>query len=101
MWELPQTSLESRGFRDLARELRQRHGLEAAPGPLVVRARHAITYRRIRLEGYRTRLRRPPPADPDRFLWATPEQVARLPVSSMTKKLLRGLLGGQLPLDVG
>jgi A/G-specific adenine glycosylase len=100
MWELPQTSLESKGFPDLTRELSERHGLETSPGPLVVRARHAITFRRIRLEGYRTRLRRPPPSDPDRFLWATPQQVAEIPVSSMTRKLLRGLATGQLPLEV-
>jgi A/G-specific adenine glycosylase len=101
MWELPQTSLESHGVRDLARELAERHGLETVPGPLVVRGRHAITYRRIRLEGYRTRLRRTPPSDPDRFLWATPEEVSAIAVSSMTRKLLRGLRSRQLPLDMG
>jgi len=101
MWELPQTSLESRGIRDLARELALRHGLETVPGPLVVRGRHAITYRRIHLEGYRTRLRRTPPSDPDRFVWATPDEVAAMPVSSMTRKLLRGLRSRQLPLDMG
>jgi len=30
----------------------------------------------------------------------TPEEVAALPVSSMTKKLLRGLDSPQLPLEV-
>jgi A/G-specific adenine glycosylase len=43
MWEIPQTSLESRGYADLVEELRRRHGLEVAPGGLLARARHAIT----------------------------------------------------------
>ena len=98
MWEVPQTSLEARGLADLARELEERHGLRVVPGPLVVRARHAITFRRIRLEGYRTRLRRPAPADPERFRWASLEEAALLPTSSMTRKLLRGLRSAQLPL---
>ena len=46
-------SLEARGLPDLARELRERHGLELGAGPLVrARARHAITFRRIRVEAY-------------------------------------------------
>jgi A/G-specific adenine glycosylase len=100
MWEVPQTSLESRGHADLVRELKDRLGLDVVPGPLVVRARHAITYRRIRVEGYRARLRRPAPQDPDRFRWASPAQARDLPVSSMTRKLLHGLAEGQLPLDL-
>lgn len=98
MWEIPQTSLESRGLQDLGPELRERYGLEVEPGPLVVRARHAITHRRIRVEGYRSRLRRSPPLDEDRFRWANPEDVGALPVSSMTRKLILGLGSGQLPL---
>jgi len=100
MWEVPQTSLESRGLPDLARELEERHGLRVVPGALAVRARHAITYRRITLEGYRSRLKAPPPTDPDRFLWARPEEVAALPVSSSTRKLLKGLGAPQLPLQI-
>ena len=100
MWEVPQTSLESRGLPDLARELEERHGLRVVPGALAVRARHAITYRRITLEGYRSRLKAPPPSDPDRFLWARPEEVAALPVSSSTRKLLKGLGAPQLPLQI-
>ncbi|HXK08621.1 MAG TPA: A/G-specific adenine glycosylase [Vicinamibacteria bacterium] len=100
MWEVPQTSLESRGLPDLARELLERHGLRVVPGPLAVRARHAITYRRITLEGYRARLRPPAPSDPERFLWARPEEVESLPVSSSTRKLLKGLGTPQLPLQL-
>jgi A/G-specific adenine glycosylase len=100
MWEVPQTSLESSGLRDLARELRERHGLELTPGALVARGRHAITYRRIRLEAYRARLRHEPPPDADRFLWATPQEIAALPVSSLTRKVLRGLASPQMPLGL-
>jgi A/G-specific adenine glycosylase len=100
MWEVPQTSLESRGLADLARELQERHGLRVVPGPLAVRARHAITFRRITLEGYRARLEAPLPSDPERFRWARPEEVASLPVSSSTRKLLRGLRTPQIPLPI-
>ena len=100
MWEVPQTSLESRGRADLARELEERHGLRVVPGPLAVRARHAVTFRRITLEGYTTRLRHPLPEDPERFLWARPEEVARLAVASSTRKLLKGLRAPQLPLEL-
>ena len=98
MWEIPQTSLESKGLADLARELRQRHGLEVTPGPLLTRARHAITFRRIRVEAYRAKLRREPPDDHERYRWATAAEIRTLPVSSMTQKLLRELGRPQLPL---
>jgi A/G-specific adenine glycosylase len=100
MWEVPQTSLESCGLPDLARELEERHGLRVVPGALAVRTRHAITFRRITLEGYRARLKRPVPSDPERFLWARPDEVAGLPVASSTRKLLKGLAAPQLPLEL-
>jgi A/G-specific adenine glycosylase len=100
MWEIPQTSLDSRGRPDLVGELRERYGLDVRPGVLVARARHAITYRRIRLEAYRTALRRQPPSDSDRFLWAAPEEIAGLPVSSLTRKVVRGLCSPQMPLSL-
>jgi A/G-specific adenine glycosylase len=100
LWEVPQTSLDSRGLRDLARELAERHGLEVAVGGLAVRARHAITHRRITLEGYRARLRRSVPTDSERFRWVSPEGLSSLPVSSMTRKLLAGLRSKQMPLEL-
>ena len=100
MWEVPQTSLESRGLPDLAREVEERHGLRVVPGPLAVRARHAITFRRIRLEGYRAGLRQAPPADPERYRWVSVAEAAELPTSSMTKKLLHGLREAQLLLEL-
>jgi A/G-specific adenine glycosylase len=99
-WEVPQTSLESRGHRDLVRELAERHGLQVVPGPLRVRARHAITFRRIRVEGYAARLGRTPADDPERFRWVAVHELDRVPVSSLTRKLLAGLRSRQLPLDL-
>jgi A/G-specific adenine glycosylase len=64
MWEVPQTSLDARGRPDLAREIEERHGIRVVPGPLTVRARHAVTYRRITLEGYSSRLRSAPSFQP-------------------------------------
>lgn len=101
MWEIPQTGLESRGYADLVGELRQKHGLEITALGLLARARHAITFRRIRVEAYRARLLRRPAADPDRYTWATPAEAAALPTSSLTKKLLRALRAPQLPLALG
>jgi A/G-specific adenine glycosylase len=100
MWEVPQTPLEPRDPVNLTREIEERYGLRVEPGALLVRARHAITHRRITLEGYRSRLKSPVPADDERFCWATVAEVSDLPVSSMTKKLLRGLDSPQLPLEV-
>jgi A/G-specific adenine glycosylase len=100
MWELPQTSRESRGLPDLARELLERHGLRIVPGPLVVRARHAITFRRITLEGYRATLTGSAGDDAERVRWVAPDEIASLPVSSATRKLLRGLDAAQLPLPI-
>lgn len=100
MWEIPQTGLEPREDGDVTRQLEERYGLRIVPGALVVRARHAITHRRITLEGYRAQLHSTVPSDSERFRWVTPEEVTELPVSSMTKKLLRGLDSPQLPLEV-
>jgi A/G-specific adenine glycosylase len=100
MWEIPQTSLESRGYVDLVRELRDRHGLEIAPGALLARAAHAVTFRRIRLDAYRARLLSTPPADPERWRWVTPVEAAALATSSLTRKILAAMDRGQLPLEL-
>jgi hypothetical protein len=59
-----------------------------------------VTFRRITLEGYSARLRPPVPDDPERFLWARLDEVARLPVASSTRKLLKGLAAPQIPLPL-
>jgi len=98
LWEIPQTSLESKGLEDLVPEVRKLHGLDVVPGTLIGRIRHAITFRRISVEAYRTRLKTPSPQDSDQFRWATPKEVSSLPVSSMTKKILKCLDFPELPL---
>jgi 8-oxo-dGTP diphosphatase len=100
LWEVPQTSLESRGRVDLVRELKEAHGLEVVPGPLVVVARHAITHRSILLEGYRSRLKGPAPRGSGEFAWVEPEAIGGLPVGAITKKMLKGLQEHQLPLPL-
>lgn len=98
MWEVPQTSLESRGLEDLVPELRERHQLEVRPGRLRASARHAITFRRIRVEAYEARLARQPPDDPERFAWVRPDEISGYAVSSLTRKVVRALDVPQLPL---
>jgi A/G-specific adenine glycosylase len=99
MWEVPQTSLESRGLSDLEPELATRHGLRVAAGPLLARVRHAITFRRIRVDVHAARLRRDPPEDGERYAWVQPNAV-QLPVSSLTRKILRALDRRQMPLPL-
>jgi A/G-specific adenine glycosylase len=98
MWELPRTSLDTPGRPDLERELLDRYRLAVVVGPLVSRARHGITFRRLTLEGYAATLRRPPRGDG--FRWATRPELDELPLSSMTRKLLKGLDRGQRPLPL-
>jgi hypothetical protein len=98
MWEVPQTSLEAREVPDLARELLVRHGLAVVPGPQLARVRHTVTFRRIRVEIYRGRLRREVPCDPDRYRWVLPRELPSLPVSSLTGKIMRGVCSPQIPL---
>jgi A/G-specific adenine glycosylase len=98
MWEVPQTSLESRGLPDLVPELLERHQLEVRPGRLRASARHAITFRRIRVEAYEARLVRQPADDPERYAWARPDELDGYAVSSLTRKVVRALETPQLPL---
>jgi A/G-specific adenine glycosylase len=99
MWEVPQTSLEGRGLSDLESEMATRHGLRVTPGPLLARVRHAITFRRIRVDVHAARLRRNVAADAERFAWVRPQEVS-LPVSSLTRKILRALERRQMPLPL-
>ncbi|HET8648338.1 MAG TPA: NUDIX domain-containing protein, partial [Vicinamibacteria bacterium] len=99
MWEVPQTSLDSRGLADLEPELAAQHSLRVAAGPLLARVRHAITFRRIRVDVYAARLRREPADDADRFAWVRPQQVT-LPVASLTRKILRAVGRRQMPLPL-
>lgn len=100
MWEVPQTTLDARGLSDLEPELATRHGLRVSAGPLLARVRHAITFRRIRVDVHAARLRRDVPADDERYAWVRPDALD-LPVSSLTRKILRALERRQMPLPLG
>ena len=100
LWELPQTSLDARGRADLRSELLARHGLSIEVGDLLAVVRHAITIRRIRVEVYSAELSRAVAADPGRIEWRTRAEIATLPTSSLTGKILRALAAGQRPLDL-
>ncbi len=86
-WELPQAGLES-PTGDPAAELRERLGLHLRLGVLLGQARHAITFRRIRARVHAARLERPLPPGDGRWLWAAPEELAGLPLTTLTRKLL-------------
>ena len=43
------------------------------------------------MEAYEARLARLPPTDPERFVWARPAELDALPVSSLTRKVVRAL----------
>jgi len=101
MWELPQTPLEPAPPPDLASSVRERYGISIRQGELRARARHAITFRRIRVEGYAARLLGRAPAEGDRFCGIEPGAPLELSVSSRTRKLLAGLADPQKPLPLG
>ena len=88
LWELPQTSLASRGRDDLETELRARHGLRVKVGAPLCTVRHAITYRRIQASVYAARLLRPLPRRAGLFRWVRRDELTGLPLSALTFKLL-------------
>jgi len=99
LWEVPQTSLASRGLPDLEPELLREHGLRVSAGPLLARVRHSITFRRIRVDVHQARLRREPAEDVERYAWVS-ARAFDLPVSSLTRKILRALETRQMPLPL-
>ena len=101
MWELPQTSLESNGRTDLVREAKARYGLSLRLGSLCATGRHAITFRRIQLEGYAATLEKPARlGDGESLRWIEPEDLGSVGTSSISRKLLRSALGPQMPLPL-
>ncbi len=86
-WEVPQTDLDG-APSDVPGALREKYGLDCALGGAVGEVRHAITFRRIRVEVLRGRLLGPVPTNPGRFRWVRPADAEALPMSSMTRKIL-------------
>ncbi len=99
LWELPQTALDGQAASDPAAEIKELHGLRVALGASLGQVRHAITYRRLRIEVRSTRLLSTPPQDPLRFRWVRRGELAALPISSMTRKIVASLAaaGGRTP----
>ena len=62
-----------------ARELRERHGLEVVPGPLAVRARHAITFRRSAWRATAPASHAPPRVTPSATAGRAPHESRRCP----------------------
>lgn len=76
----------------LAREARERYGLELAPGSELAHVRHHIMNRKITLHAFEARLLRASSGKRAHRAWVHPKEVGRYPMSSMTRKLLRRVL---------
>lgn len=92
LWELPggtcRKGEEPRGA--LAREARERYGLELETGEEIARVQHTIMNRRITLHAFEAQVYGRLGAEGgEARRWLEPEKVAELPVSSMTLKVLR------------
>jgi hypothetical protein len=73
------------------REARERYGLELEPTREFAKVGHSIMNRKITLHAFEARLKgRLGKRSPSRT-WIEPEEVAKLPVSSMTLKVLKRL----------
>jgi hypothetical protein len=68
--------------------LRRRYGLAIRLGPEVAATRHAITYRRLELRGFRAHLIGPPLRASGRWRWVARARAAALARSSAWSKLL-------------
>jgi A/G-specific adenine glycosylase len=91
MWQFPALEITADGPRRLARHLREKFGISASGRmtPLET-ARHAVTFRAIRLEPYLIRLPTLPVVEGAR----TPvlKRLAGLPVSNATRKIAAAAL---------
>jgi A/G-specific adenine glycosylase len=93
LWELPGGACreEEDPRAAVAREVRERYGLEVEPAREITRVKHAIMNRQITLFAYEGRLRgRLGPRTASRT-WIDPDSMSRWPMSSMTLKVLRAL----------
>jgi A/G-specific adenine glycosylase len=86
-----QQALRGRLTRHLARHC----GLRVTLGPVVLTVRHAITHRRVLETVFEGRLAAPAKGNPRlQFRWVSARRAASLPVSGLTKKVLRALRDG-------
>ena len=79
----------------LKRHLTRHCGLRAALGQVALTVRHGITHHRVLETVFEGRLAAPPKGNPHlQFRWVSARQAASLPVSGLTKKVLRALRDG-------
>lgn len=95
LWELPSIELaRSGGARQALRAALRARGLAAAVGPEVARVERVLTHRRLVLTAHACRVGGAvPPSDALRF--ATPAEVARLPMATAARRLLAALPDGE------
>ncbi|HXV64769.1 MAG TPA: A/G-specific adenine glycosylase [Vicinamibacteria bacterium] len=90
LWEFPngECSAGEKPRAAMAREARERYGIDIEVREEVARVRHAIMNRRIILHAFAARLRGRPPT---RHRWASESELQRLPVSSVVRKIFRAI----------
>jgi A/G-specific adenine glycosylase len=91
LWEFPMA--ECRAGEEpreaLAREARERYGIEVKPEHELARVKHSIMNRRITLHAFSSRLARAlAPRRETEHRWVRREEVSRLPTSSLIRKIL-------------
>jgi A/G-specific adenine glycosylase len=93
LWELPGGTcrLREQPSAGLVREVRERYGLELEPTRAVAKVRHSIMNRKITLHAFEARLKDRIGKPSSLRTWVEPKNVDKLPVSSMTLKVLKGL----------
>ncbi len=87
---LPGLGLPRPRGKDLARHLRETHGIDVTPGPLLCRVRHTITRYRILVEVFPL-APPPPPRKPGRDLAYRDPRDPSLPWSTVSRKVFKKL----------
>jgi adenine-specific DNA glycosylase len=95
-WEFPGLEVPAGGEAEpaLRRYLRELFGRPVRVKAELGQVKHSITHRRLLVRGYEVRVTDPPRAHRDRRRWILPGDLAELPVSSMTTKLLKTIRAG-------
>lgn len=90
LWEFPtgECSAREKPRAAIAREARERYGIDIEVREEVARVRHTIMNRRIILHAFAARLLGRSPA---KHRWASEAELRRLPVSSLVQKIFRAI----------
>ncbi|MFQ5790809.1 MAG: A/G-specific adenine glycosylase [Acidobacteriota bacterium] len=93
LWELPGGSCgpDEAPRLAVAREARERYGVDVEPLEELARIRHSIMNRKIVLHAFEARLRGGAGGNGPPYAWVGPKQLSAYPVSSMTLKVLAWL----------